>query len=192
MTTSPSASNLTPCPPTAPPWFVDARTEITQMDLGPHFQGLVSAWTRVEYASRFEHSSQNLSSKARPTQVGTWIGPNQRGKRGDPTKLLVLDPVAYALQWKAWWDSLQPEWRVRGEDGRWVAEGPYGPDGREWGPLYRWGVNGTLSLLAALYFWGCAVIGDETLRLHWEEQVNDVGWMMEGMATYYEMFKRRF
>jgi hypothetical protein len=77
-------------------------------------------------------------------------------------------------------------------DGRWSIEA-YGEAGRELGPLYQWGVNGTLSLLASLYFWGRAVSGSEQSELEvWEVAVLDVTWMMEGMAAYYELFKRRF
>ncbi|KAJ6512430.1 hypothetical protein C8R45DRAFT_920265 [Mycena sanguinolenta] len=66
-----------------------------------------------------------------------------------------------------------------------------GEEGREWGPLYQWGVNDTLSIVASLYFWG-VVIGrgghpEPDVRI-WEESVNNVNWMMEGMAAYYELF----
>ncbi|KAJ7152153.1 hypothetical protein C8R43DRAFT_1127235 [Mycena crocata] len=180
-----------PCPAGAADWFVEARAEMMKVALGPHFEGLLSAWTRVEYASRFEHSPSNLANKKRPTQVSEWIK-NLRGKRGDEEKTRVMDPAQYEQQWKVWWATLQPKWRVRGADGEWVAEGTYGPDGKEWGPLYRWGVNGTLSILASLYFWGCAVVDDNALRVPWDAAVNDVVWMMEGLAIYYEMFKRKF
>ncbi|KAJ7169364.1 hypothetical protein C8R43DRAFT_945303 [Mycena crocata] len=192
-TTTPPAitpSILVACPAKAALWFIDARAEMTKVDLGCHFQALLTAWTRVEDASRFEHGPQNLATIGRPTELKTWIA-RKRGKTGpDP---IVTDPSAYALKWQGWWDSLQPAWREKSQDGTWVAEGPYGPDGKEWGELYRWGVNGTLTIVASLYFWGLAVISDAgVFKSAWVVAVNDVCWMMEGLATFYEMFNKRF
>ncbi|KAJ7836828.1 hypothetical protein B0H13DRAFT_1651900, partial [Mycena leptocephala] len=183
-------STLPPCPPDAADWFANAHTEITRVDLGCHYHALVAAWTRVEHASRFEHGPTNLPSKHRPEHVSAWISKNLRGKRGVEPR--VTDPHVYAALWQQWWDSLQPSWRKKETDGRWSVEA-YGEAGREWGPLYQWGVNGTLSILASLYFWGRAVSSGEQSELEvWEAAVLDVTWMMEGMATYYELFKRRF
>jgi hypothetical protein len=58
--------------------------------------------------------------------------------------------------------------------------------------LYQWGVNGILSLVASLYFWGCAVYEQVELRTQWEQAISDVVWMLEGMATYYEKFGKKF
>ena len=170
---------------------MEARSEITKVDLGCHFHALVAAWTCVEAASRWENSGTNLSSKGRPKQVGNWIATG-RGKRGTPPR--VADPVAFAQEWANWWDSLQPEWRVKRKDGTWSTDGGYGKDGKDWGPLYQWGVNGTLSILAALYFWGCRIVDDKSAERKevWEAAVNDVVWILEGMTIYYEMFNKRF
>ncbi|KAJ7468411.1 hypothetical protein B0H11DRAFT_2305430 [Mycena galericulata] len=175
-----------PCPAKAAAWFVDAHAAMTRQDLGCHFDGLVAAWTRLEAASKYEQGPTNLPSKGRPKQVGTWIS-SARGTRGtaDPK---VLDPAKYAVEWQEWWNSLQPEWRKKDADGMWSTTGGYGKDGKEWGPLYQWGVNGTLSLLASLYFWGSAIRGDSDLEMAWEVAVVDVSWMLEGMALYYEKF----
>ncbi|KAJ7700210.1 hypothetical protein B0H16DRAFT_1348823, partial [Mycena metata] len=177
------------CPPDAPLWFVNARSEVTEEKLGCHFDGLIAAWTRIEYASRFEHGPTNLSAKGRPKQVGRWVADGRQKK--PRTDLSVPDPDGYAVEWRAWWDTLQPTWRIKGVDGIWSMDG-YGK-GDEWGPLYQWGVNGVLNIVASLYFWGCAISEDDSKRLRdWESAVIDVTWMMEGMAVYYEKFKRRF
>ncbi|KAJ7457539.1 hypothetical protein B0H11DRAFT_1738317 [Mycena galericulata] len=179
---------LVPCPPKAPEWFVEGHAAITKVDLGPHFDALVAAWTRLEAASCFQNGPTNLPSRGRPKQVGTWIA-GGRGKRGKEPK--VTDPAAYAVEWQAWWDSLQPAWREKGLDGRWSWETGYGAD-NEWGALMQWGVNGSLSILASLYFWGCAVVDDPAGRVAWDAAACDVGWMLEGLALYYEKFKGRW
>ena len=89
---------------------------------------------------------------------------------------------------------MQPRWRKKGKDKKWECTA-YGDGGREWGPLYQWGVNETLSIVASLYFWGVAIAekGDaESDRRIWQESVGDVSWMMEGMAAYYELFNKKF
>ncbi|KAJ7205085.1 hypothetical protein C8J57DRAFT_1259102 [Mycena rebaudengoi] len=114
-------------------------------------------------ASRFEHVDTNLPHKGRLVQVSRWIA-SQRGRR--VADMAVPDPVVYAKEWQTWWDGLQPKWRVRGGDSRWTVGGIYGT---EWEDLFQWGVNGVLSLLVALYFWGCAIIGstNEGHQLSW-------------------------
>ncbi|KAJ7758930.1 hypothetical protein DFH07DRAFT_741385 [Mycena maculata] len=162
---------------------------MTREDLGPHFRAVVAAWMRAEAASKFMQGPTNLPSKGRPKQVGAWIT-SARGKRGCNTSVANL--ALYAVEWQNWWDSLQPNWRSRGADGAWTVGTSYGKDGKEWGHLLQWGVNGTLSIVASLYFWGCAVREDDVAKIRWETAVTDVGWMLEGLALYYEMWNRKF
>ncbi|KAJ7265598.1 hypothetical protein C8J57DRAFT_1069201 [Mycena rebaudengoi] len=178
----PPPSSLVPCPAKAAEWFCHARLELTRRDLGPHFAAILNAWTRIEAASRFEHSESNLPHKGRPAQVGRWTAAQRRAR---PADISITDLAKYAVQWRAWWGSLQPVWRSKGVDGQWDIGGSYGS---EWGDLFQWGVNGVLSLLAALYFWGCAVLDvpEANEAQVWELEVQDVGWMLEGLAVYYE------
>ncbi|KAJ7907524.1 hypothetical protein B0H13DRAFT_1618324 [Mycena leptocephala] len=186
-----TTSTLVPCPTDAPPWFAHAYEQMTQTDLGCHYHALVAAWIRIEHASRFENGPTNLSPKGRPQQVGNWVS-FLRGKRKG-ADVAVTDPAAYAVGWQVWWDSLQPEWRKKGKEGEWIMEGEYGGGGREWGPLYRWGINGMLNVVVSLYFWGCGVMGGtDAALLSWEKAIHDCTWMMEGMAAYYELFKHKF
>ncbi|KAK7053554.1 hypothetical protein R3P38DRAFT_2378051, partial [Favolaschia claudopus] len=155
-------------PPNAPAWFTDAHASMTHIDLGCHYRPIVAAWTRMEAASRFEHSESNLSAKSRPKSIGVWI----RSKRTAAAS--INDPVQYAEEWRAWWDLLQPSWRTKDKDGQWAITATYGGAGREWGPLYRWGINGILTVVASLYFWGCVVQGKPEFLGSWERAVQDV------------------
>ncbi|KAJ7278124.1 hypothetical protein C8J57DRAFT_1000974, partial [Mycena rebaudengoi] len=106
-----------------------------------------------------------------------WIG-GQHSKQIVDTS--VPDLTAYAAEWEVWWETLQlqPHWRVKGPDGKWMVGGVYGTD---WGVLFQWGINGILSILAALYFWGCAVLDtpNADLMRAWEAEVQDVSWVLE-------------
>ncbi|KAJ7711502.1 hypothetical protein B0H16DRAFT_1343728, partial [Mycena metata] len=174
------------CPPQAASWFVYTHEQMTQRHLGPHFNGLLAAWIRIEAASRFEHSSGAITKKMRPEQVNRWIQCG-RGQRGNPDTS-VPNPAQYERQWWAWWNSLQPVWRGKDADGDWSVAGAYG---KEWDGLLFWGQNGILSVVAALYFWGCAVQEDEECLRAWERAVNDVSWICEGLALFHESFKKK-
>ncbi|KAJ7750538.1 hypothetical protein B0H16DRAFT_1266714, partial [Mycena metata] len=166
------------CLPRAPEWFMYAHAEMTRRKLGAHFNALLAAWARIEAASRFEQSGGALSKQQRPEQVSRWIQCG-RGRKGR-LDTAVLNPAQYEAQykaqWWAWWGSLQPTWRGKDSDGEWVLTGPYGKD---WGGLMFWGQNGLLSVVAALYFWGCAVQEDENLLGRWERAVHDAAWICE-------------
>ncbi|KAJ7165387.1 hypothetical protein C8R46DRAFT_1035961 [Mycena filopes] len=179
-------SDLPTCPPRAPEWFVHAYQQMTQHNLGVHFNAVLAAWIRIEDASRFEHSG-SITKKLRPQQVNIWIQ-YARGKKGG-ADLTVKNPTEYEKQFCAWWDSLQPAWRRRDSAGAWLVSEPYG---KEWDALCCWGQNACLSIVAGLYFWGRAVDDSEQLLERWEMAVNDVAWVFEGLAIFHEAFKKRF
>ncbi|KAJ7785393.1 hypothetical protein B0H14DRAFT_2244275, partial [Mycena olivaceomarginata] len=163
------------CPPGAPEWFVHAREQMTLTNLGPHFNAALAAWTRIEAACKFENPQHKLTHLKRPREITQWINGGRGRKQTPPT---VDKPGRFEAEWWAWWDSLQPEWRVRGEDGNWMS-GEFGGEG-EWDDmLLHWGQNGTLSIIAGLYFWGCAVMDQPELLGRWEVAVNDVAWILE-------------
>lgn len=178
------------CLPNAATWFVDAHAQMTKVDLGCHFHALTAAWVRVEAASRYEQGPTKLCTINRPVQVKNWIA-KERGKR--PCDTSIPDPAAYAAGWQLWWDSLQPAWRTKDAEGAWSVSGGYGDGRKEWGPLFQWGQNGVLNIVASLFFWGVAVReSTPELQSVWEECVLDVVWMLEGLATYYEMWNCKF
>jgi hypothetical protein len=159
---------------------------MTKVNLGAHFNALLDAWTRSEAACQFENPRAALPKSHRPEQIAHWIK-DARGNRNRPDPS-VKNTAQYETEWWAWWDSLQPEWRTRHADGSWVVGGPYGKD---WDTLAYWGENGVLSVVAALYFWGCAVQTGGDAQERWELAVNDVSWVFEGLAAFHESFKKR-
>jgi hypothetical protein len=181
-----AVSNPPSCPPRTAEWFSHALGEVTKVNLGAHFNALLEAWTRMEAACGFENAKPALPKKHRPEQVDRWIR-DARGRRNRPNPpIKKLQP--YELEWWAWWDGLQPEWRKKDADGSWVVGGAYGKD---WDTLTYWGENGLLSVVASLYFWGCAVQDEGNGEERWERAVNDVAWILEGLALFYESFKKR-
>ncbi len=90
----------------------------------------------------------------------------------------IKDEESYARAWWAWWSQLQPEWRVRGADGRPVPGGSVVDD---WGKsLCRPGKNGVLMVLLALVWW--KEITTAATTVDWDVAVQDVAWVLSQMA----------
>ncbi|KAJ7432261.1 hypothetical protein B0H11DRAFT_1760775, partial [Mycena galericulata] len=107
-----------------------------------------------------------------------------KGGRGKKMRFTpsIGNLAQYQKQWWAWWDSLQPEWRERDSDGRWSINGNWGPS-NAWDPLEAPGPNGCLSVVASLCFWGRSLASRPETREGWEAAVQDVAWMLEGLAA---------
>jgi hypothetical protein len=181
------ASRPPACPPQAAEWFAHAFGELTKENLGPHFNALLDTWVRVEAACKFENPPKYaLPKNGQPEQVDRWIkDAHGHRKRPNPT---VKKVQQYEKEWWGWWNTLQPAWREKDAEGSWVVGGAYG---KEWDSVGYWGENGVLSVVASLYFWGCAVQDGGVGLDRWEDVVNDVSWVFEGLALFYEAFKKR-
>ncbi|KAJ7631457.1 hypothetical protein DFH06DRAFT_1005162 [Mycena polygramma] len=183
----PPRSQAPPLPPKAPDWFVKAREQMLQKDLGAHYNAAVAAWTRIETACKFSDSGSKLSAKKRPGEIATWITA-ARWMRGQPTPV-PTDPERFEREFWEWWGTLQPTWRQKDGAGNWVITEEYGGEWED--ALLHWGMNGTLSVIAALCFWGSAAVDSPEHRTRWEEAVNDVAWILEGLAVFHERFGHR-
>ncbi|KAJ7670630.1 hypothetical protein DFH06DRAFT_1124945 [Mycena polygramma] len=165
----------------SPGWLRETLSYLTTRDLGCHYTALLQALVRLEESADSDGEKPLGRSKTRPTEIKEWI----RGGRGVKMKNLptVTNIEAYAVKWKNWWGEMQPKWRKRRDDGSWVVGGEYGTD---WGRLDCSGLNGTVSFVAGLYFWGTAESHTDDSRREWEKCVMDVSWMLEGLDTLYE------
>jgi hypothetical protein len=154
------------------------RTE----DLGCHFTSVLAALVRLETAFGFDEKAYSvMAAEHRPIQINQWI---KGGRTTKTTKIpAIKNSQKYADQWYRWWDYLQPEWRRRDREGNWLAGGDatYGEDDA-WGRLDNPGPNGCLSIVAGLYFWGVHKPQTDDGREQWARAVQDVGWMLEGLA----------
>ncbi|KAJ6504324.1 hypothetical protein C8R47DRAFT_968665 [Mycena vitilis] len=166
----------------APDWLKKTIAWLGRQDLGHQYTSLLSTLVRLEEAFGLDPDTYGaLPSDGRPGQVQKWIGAGRSRMRKNP---VVSDVGQYADEWYAWWDSMQPKWRRRGPDKKWMVGGDaqYGGN-QEWGVLDRPGPNGCLSIVAALYFWGVCENQSGAVRARWLEAVEDVSWMLEGLTA---------
>ena len=130
--------------------------------MGEKWMELVRIWASFEVRSRYEEVSK-LGPMDRPAAVGEWIG------RGRPStwRPIIGNLATYESGFWKWWLGIQPDWRV--EDGMLVRERLVG----DWEPLQRPGTNGIVSVMAALFYWGLAVLEKGRDRDGWLSAVED-------------------
>ena len=131
--------------------------------LGQRWMELVAAWVDFEVKEGYKEWKK-LSPRGRPSVVQEWI---QRAR--SPTwRPVIADLAKYEQAFDLWWKALQPAWRISSAEEPAVGQGVGG-----WEELRKPGLNGLLSLLAALFFWGLHVRDSNVDRIHWSVAVDD-------------------
>ncbi|KAJ3710117.1 hypothetical protein C8R42DRAFT_550818, partial [Lentinula raphanica] len=129
-------------------WFKEAF-DFLNIDRGNSFAMLVDRWCDLESLNGWKTSKHALSNVNRPQEVTKWI------RYGRYARIKIAIPPsqidAFAERMWSWWVHLQPEWRKLGKDLRPVPVEHFGDD---WMTLDIHGINGWLSLLAGLKWWG--------------------------------------
>ncbi len=144
-----------------PPWAMQALDIFRSKDLGVEWTSVINSWVAFQVASDFE-SKDKLSLKFCPECVGQWISCG-RSQTWQPTYMdMDLTRKFQDLFW-VWWAHLQPEHRVEdledgftdlGCDANGCPVQIHLPTAIDWGCLVTWsGINGFLSIIAALFFW---------------------------------------
>lgn len=149
-----------------PEWVTKATSLFESTNLGLEWKLLLSRWFKFEEQAGFQDSGK-LGTRRRPRAVADWI---QRART--PTfRPEITDFDEFAADFTAWWQSVQPEWRRSGN-------GEASRDDGDWEDIRRSGVNGLVSVVAALFFWGNAIqpAGD---RVKWVEALGDVTYVFE-------------
>lgn len=149
-------------PSEAPEWFKKSFAMLSSKDLGGEWGLLVAAWARYENEGGLPLGLK-LGTKNRPVAVKDWI---QRA-RSPSWRPTIVSISSYAAEFTLWWQGLQPEWRIL-KGGRLLRVA-----GGDWQVLKRPGVNGLVSVMAGLFFWGFEVC-DSSNKSEWLEMVVDV------------------
>ncbi|KAH7905084.1 hypothetical protein BJ138DRAFT_1018193 [Hygrophoropsis aurantiaca] len=181
---APSAWDTSDPPPPNnawPKWLSGAYEDISRIPLGQEYTHLLSLLVELETAYHFQNKMRGIPKSGRPAQLDRWIA-NGRGRGNKPP--LVTNATKYSQGFWDWWGGLQPSWRKQDAKFHPIQSLPYGA---EWGELKCPGVNGMLSVVASIYWWGCAVLGrvegvvDSGSREEWESAQADVTWVLEGL-----------
>lgn len=131
--------------------------------MGAEWLELVRLWEVFEAREGFA-SPSNLSPHGRPPCVAEWI----KRARAPSYRPPIANLDDYAQVFTQWWGSLQPEWRR--------SSGSLVQSSGDLDVLRKPGVNGLLSVLAALFFWGL-LLGPGEFGA-WLKAVDDVSWAL--------------
>lgn len=135
----------------APPWFLSGRKLFSGQGLGKKWDELISMWAAFEEKEGYKEVGRPTAS-GRPEVVSQWIS-RARSVTWRPN---ILDVKGYEAKYNEWWKRLQPDWRV--VNGRVDVNLTQG----NWESLRMPGLNGFLSIISALFYWGLAVQGKAT------------------------------
>ncbi|KAJ7236772.1 hypothetical protein C8J57DRAFT_964787, partial [Mycena rebaudengoi] len=105
---------------------------------------------------------------AAPEAGGAWI---KNARKSGTVK--VIDVYAFAVEWWAWWASINPKWCRRTDAGRLERTGE-----GAWDVLDLGGPNGFLNVLICLWWWRDVLGSDEQVK-EWTVAVADVQWVCE-------------
>ncbi|PPR04509.1 hypothetical protein CVT24_013115 [Panaeolus cyanescens] len=155
-----------------PDWFTGCMRMFTEGStgigvdkngsLGDDWVRLVDAWSVFQRKAGFEED-RRLPTKNRPTVIKDWIA-RARNPLYRPD---IRNIGEYEASFDAWWSSMQPDWRLeRGKVNRDLVDG-------DWSDLRLPGLNGLVSVVAALFYWGLAVNGNKTRTVAWQKSVRD-------------------
>lgn len=151
--------------PDAPAWAVSLQL-FCSITLGSEWDALLSNWVKFEEASGYQDGLR-LGTKNRPRAIADWI----QNARKPTFRPEIKNIGSFSVQFNAWWTSLQPDWRTNGPDTVLLR------DGEDWECLRRPGLNGLLSVIAALFFWGRAMQKlPADAGATWLEAVDDVSY----------------
>ena len=134
-----------------------------EISLGERWAELVELWAIFEKKEGFAERGKLLPTH-RPQAISEWI---QRAR--SPTwRPDIANVPKFEKDFRAWWLFLQPKWRV-GVEGTIADECIDG----NWDALRKPGLNGVVSLLAALFYWGRVAQKNAKHREVWVAHVEE-------------------
>jgi len=134
-----------------------------EKELGVTWAKLVKAWVAFEGGAGYKGPKKLLATH-RPDAIKAWIGRAQ----SPSWRPIIPDTSVYESEYMLWWTALQPSWR-KNRDGSLIFSKVEG----DWGVLQRPGLNGMLSVMAGLLFWGVALRDSGNERKGWNKAVSD-------------------
>ncbi|KAJ7059372.1 hypothetical protein C8F01DRAFT_989776 [Mycena amicta] len=176
-----AAKRVTPVPPcpertAASGWLCNVYAELTGINLGATYNETLTAYFALEAAYQYANGTGRLSAEHRPKQLGLW---NRNKRVAKPAYCAIPDTAKFSEEFWAWWMGNQPVWRETTSEGR---PGSADRRGESWGGMVVPGVNGMLSALAMLYWWGCEDKARGAWPTgNWVDAMQEVGKVCEGL-----------
>ena len=164
IVSAPTASSASTLVINKPAWFTAAVSMMEgEKGLGVMWVKLVDAWVVFEGQAGYTGDKKLLTTH-RPDAIKAWIART----RSSTWRPAISDTSLYESEFMLWWAALQPSWRKR-SDGGIIFSKVQG----DWEVLQRPGLNGILSVMAGLLFWGVSLRDSSGSRMGWNKAVSD-------------------
>ncbi|KAK0496499.1 hypothetical protein EDD18DRAFT_1353272 [Armillaria luteobubalina] len=142
-----------------PEWYVWICRMIDALELLGQWSMITMYLTLLEGRNGWDLNnpkSDVLALTLRPDWLSHWI---QCGQKAVP-HCQLKDLTMMNEEWWAFWKSLQPAWRdIHGVKGPLSASCRGSAVRGEWGEMSKHGVNGVITTVAGLVFWGLLALG---------------------------------
>ncbi|KAI0055050.1 hypothetical protein BV25DRAFT_1843233 [Artomyces pyxidatus] len=152
----------------------DSYIYLAGLSLGERWDTCVELYFRFEKKHGYQDNGVRLGNGTRaprPSAIAYWI------KRGRPFQHINIDLPTIGRDFWAWIHGLVPASQVA-PDGRLVRTA-----GGNWDELVRPGINGCLSIVALLAWWGSELAGmteyPRSARDAYEGALEDIIWVLE-------------
>ena len=156
----------------APPWFLSSHKLFSDKGLGKEWDELIEMWAMFEAKEGYKGVGRPTTS-GRPEVVSQWIS-RARSVTWRPN---ILDIKGYEAKYNEWWKRLQPDWRVvNGKVDVGLTQG-------NWESLRLPGLNGFLSIIASLFYWGLGLQGEMARHNAWLSAVRDCHLVVSLLST---------
>ena len=163
-----------------PAWFSTLLAMLQSSDnpLGERWTELVWLWVTFEQKEGFKQRGK-LSPKKCLDIISEWI----QWAHSPMWQPVITNVSMFEKSFHMWWLSLQPKWRLskKGEILTQKMDGDL--DG-----LRKLGLNGLLSVLAALFFWGRIAQNNTKQRKGWIGHVEDCILVLCGLVGWISLF----
>jgi hypothetical protein len=96
---------------------------------------------------------------------------------------LINDSAQFSTSWWAWWQTLQPKWRVNNN----TLSQEIPSEGETWTATSKPGCNGFFVVLLTLSWWLQTAVHDVN---DFHAALSDTMWVLDQMITYHGVQKR--
>lgn len=155
-------------------WFAEARKHLDGLGCGPEWTVMLKLGTILEGRVHFSNeTTSRLKKDLHPPEIDNWV---RCGQRSD---VVISKPKGFAKVWWGWQMELQPVWRKKWREKRYMFE-DCNTVGGDWSTLRKPGVNSFYSILVALGWWAVVVAKKPmaVLQKNWVEARMDVEWVL--------------
>lgn len=158
-------------------WFANAF-QLVDVDLGPHYAEFLGHWFQFERLHNWNRSGGRLAALGRPTLISKWIKEGRYPPRCTEPLIGVDGLEQYLGELCAWWRLMRPKVAFNKED-----------VGTEWVALDKYGINGWLSIVVGMKWWGesLKLLAGDALKAstqEWLLMLKDLIQIIQNLHTY--------